>query len=542
MKISIFSIYLAILSIFFLQLFCGGMINSVGAKNSQLRVLATNDLHGNLNNIAGLLGASKSMDIFERSPNVDTLKISAGDNWAGGDVEKNKLTGSFLSHMGIEMSAVGNHEFDAGVIAFAEKIDKTGIKFIATNMDIAPNNPLYGKIQKSVIKEISGTKYGIVGATTPDLLSVISNKDDIAGITVYGDKQTKAALQQEIIKLMQQGVERIILTSHCGLEMDKDIAQNVAGIDLIVSGHSHDEVNGIVPGKNYFKSPSGEPVLIVQGGENANNYNLVDIVFDENGSISKATNDMKMIKPVQNSIVEYIKDVKMGASPELGNISQIEPLKGNRRIEPHGWANLICDSMRKELNVDIALMNAANMRKVPVAGRLTERDIIETVPMKNKLLTTSMTEAELVNAIKNASVSLIKADGYPGLIQTSGLRYKIDTQGNLVSMSFVDKVGNVIPVDIQNPSKDKVYTVAYDSFMADGREYPEFVLNGKPSTQLNYDKDKTLIDYINKMSQQERDNLKIIDDGRIEIVQTSAPQPPSNNTQNFLGLTLPKTA
>ena len=60
----------------------------------------------------------------------------------------------------------------------------------------------------------------------------------------------------------------------------------------------------------------------------------------------------------------------------------------------------MCDGMKAELNTDIAFVNAANTRKVPKPGIITERDIAESTPMKNKLMISKMTEKEIVRVIK----------------------------------------------------------------------------------------------------------------------------------------------
>ena len=180
--------------------------------------------------------------------------------------------------------------------------------------------------------------------------------------------------------------------------------------------------------------------------------------------------------------------------------------------------------MRAELNTDIAFINSANTRKVPRAGSLTERDISETTPMKNKLMISKMTEKEIVRVIKDAAKTTMTSEiGEPGLMMVSGLTYKITPNGDSIELNFVDKQGNKTPIDFNNPSEDKVYTVAHDSFVAEPRENPEYpgmipsARKFKESQNFDFDKDKALIDYIKKLPN--KDELRITDDGRVQIVQ-----------------------
>ena len=119
-------------------------------------------------------------------------------------------------------------------------------------------------------------------------------------------------------------------------------------------------------------------------------------------------------------------------------------MPANRRIKPHAWANLIVDSMKFELGADCAFLNAANIRKVPTEGKLTERDITESAPMKNRLIKTKVTQKQVVEAISQASrETLGGTTGEPGFLFASGFTYKVDEKGNLLELNFVDKKGKI---------------------------------------------------------------------------------------------------
>ncbi|MBQ7286536.1 MAG: 5'-nucleotidase C-terminal domain-containing protein, partial [Candidatus Gastranaerophilales bacterium] len=324
-----------------------------------------------------------------------------------------------------------------------------------------------------------------------------------------------------------------------GYENDVKIAKELSGVDIIIGGHSHRVVEG-ANDQNVVQSKTGEPVVITQAGENGKYYGILDVEFDANGVLSKISNQLTSISSKKSPVVEYIKKQKLGDSPTVGVVKEIDEMPANRRIAPHGWGNLIVDSMRAELDTEIALLNAANIRKVPSQGSLTQRDITESVPMKNRLIKTKLTQKQLVEAIKSASKSISGESGEPGLLYASGVEYKINEKGELLELSVIDKKGNKSKVDINNPSESITYVAAYDDFTmrADG-EYPE--LAPKFEVQyFDYDKDTTAINYINKMS--DKNNLNFIDDKRLEIVQTSQQKQQDNNNQKFLNLTVPKAS
>ncbi|MBR1617910.1 5'-nucleotidase C-terminal domain-containing protein, partial [bacterium] len=280
------------------------------------------------------------------------------------------------------------------------------------------------------------------------------------------------------------------------------------------------------------KSKSNEPVVIVQAGENGQYHGILNVEFDESGKLTKIENALHKSEQLEKSpTVEYIKSQNLGQSEHIGTISTSDTLTQNRRIEPNGWTELLADSIKSELGVDIALVNSANTRKIPKAGQLTALDIQESTPMKNSLLITKISQKQLVEAIKNAAKNTMTApDGYPGLLQGSGFSYKIDDTGELLEFNILHD-GKKIPIDINNPSEDVLYTASYDNFVAksDG-ETPELAPLFEVK-ELDFDKDKTLTDYISKLPNKEK--LEVKCDGRLEIIKTSKEKQKDNNTRKI---------
>lgn len=509
---------------------------------NRLSIYYFNDTHGNSDQMAGVINSAKQFKLDSMNKSSVNFIFSAGDNYSGGNVKKNSFIVDLMQNiMGVEASAVGNHEIDAGSEGFVEATKGKNINFVATNVILDDNNPMKDVIKKSIIKEQKGIKYGIIG-TMPIDFEKCTKKEVQKDLRVMNLNDTIQSLQNEINNLKSQGIDKIILLAHTGYDVDKEIAKNLDGLDIIVGGHTHTVVEGAQHGENIVTSKSGEPVLIVQAGENGKFYGIIDAEFDENGVLKSVGNNIIESKTKSKSpVIEHIKSQKLGVSPKVGSISSIDPMPANRRIAHCPWTSTMADSMKNELGGDIALINSANIRKVPQRGILTETDIQESAPMKNNLIKTKVTQKQLVEAIKNsAKTTMDDAEGVPGLLHVSGLTYKIDDKGNLLELNYVAKDGKKTPIDINNPSENITYTAIYDSFIAqkDG-EYPE--LFPQFSVQkYDFDKDKTMIDYLSKLKN--KDNIEITDDKRIEIVPTSTDPQQDNNNQRFLSLTSPKAS
>ena len=504
---------------------------------NRVSIFYYNDTHGNSDQMAGIVTSAK--EFKEDSLNKDSVSFifSAGDNYSGANVKKNDFILDLMQNiMHVDASAIGNHEIDAGSKGFREATEGKNITFVATNVKLDDDNPMNDVVKRSIVKEQKGVKYGIIG-TMPIDFETCTKKEVQKDLHVMDFDESVVALQDEINKLKSQGIDKIILLSHTGYDVDKKLASSLDGVDIIVGGHSHSVVEGIKSGENLLASKSGEPVLVVQAGENGKYYGVIDAEFNDKGVLKAIGNTLTESTAKRKSpIIEFIKTKMLGVSPKVATINSIDPMPKNRRIEHCPWTSNMADSMRYELNSDVALINSANIRKVPQAGTLTENDISESAPMKNNLIKTKITQKQLVEAIKLAAErTMSNEEGNPGLLQVSGLSYKIDDKGKLLEMYKVDNTGAKTPIDISNPSEDVIYSVVYDSFVAekDG-EYPELFPKFEVE-HFDFDKDKTMKDYLLKSKDKER--LDIIDDKRIEILKTSQPTQQDNNSQKFLGLT-----
>ncbi len=482
---------------------------------NKLNIYYYNDTHGNSDQMAGLVTAAK--DFKKATEGSQALILSAGDNCSGGDAKKNSFIFDLMQDLiGVDASAVGNHEIDATKEGFLEALKERKMPFIATNAEFE-NEALKKLIKKSQIIEKNGVKYGLVG-TMPIDFKLCTKEKVQEGIEVDDFDDTVEHLQEEIEKLKQEGVDKIILLSHTSYETDKQLAKNLDGVDIIIGGHSHTVVEGTKEGENLVKSKSGEPVIITQAGENGQYFGNLEVEFDDKGILTRVNNRLTENKNREKSpVIEHIKDTALGKSKTVGKLTFVEPLPDNRRITPCGWTCTMADSMKEELGVDIALINSANIRKVPKNGNLTERDIMESAPMKNNLLITRITQKQLTEAIKNSAKQTFSSqNGEPGLIQCSGVSYKINKQGELLELNIIDKEGKKTPVDINNPSEEITYSAVYDTFMAQANgETPELAPKFEVK-QLDYDKDRTMTDYLSKMPNV--NNIQIRYDNRIEIV------------------------
>ncbi len=488
-----------------------------------------NDIHGKMTKMERIYKMSQDFDnasltkqhndFFTNTTddNINKFKVASGDISIGSNYNNNVVASKFLDWCGFTASALGNHEMDiVEPDNLAGLLKNSKCKMLALNIEVQKGSPLEGRFEKSIIVEKNGEKFGLIGIAPSDMFDRVKMNNSMQNVKVDNLEETTKLVQQEVDKLKEQGINKIILLSHSGLENDKNLVKQTDGIDIIFSAHTHELVKGIEEGKNLLFSKSGEPVILTEAGKNGEYVGILNVDFNKDGIITKAQNNVISTEPYNRPL--YVKDSveKIIGKPEtVGRVAKTVPLPKNILIEENPHGNIIVDAMRNELGTDIALLNAGNIRGAFTLGDVDSRLVSDITPFEDKMMILNLTEKQIVDAIKVGCKS-IPTNSKPGILFVSGMKYTCNKQGELLDLEYIDKQGQSHKIDVNNPSNDKKYTVAADDFFAMGGDNylptnpnPDFVLQ-----TFDLDKNKLACDYIKKLEQP----MEIKCDGRIKIV------------------------
>ncbi|MEI8389438.1 MAG: 5'-nucleotidase C-terminal domain-containing protein [bacterium] len=479
------------------------MLNSIANQSynnqKRLNIFYFSDYHGNIPAFRRLKNASDEFD--NNHKDTDNFKLTGGDITAGNDLKKNILIFRLLKKMNIDASAVGNHEWDNGTNFYGElnKLFKIAPRLLFNNYiscnSVAADDKIYkeeGLLQSKIITK-NNEKFGIVGATANDYKFNDCKINDLG--------QTKKDISREIERLKEKdpSLNKFILLSHLGIKVDREIAKSVPDIDIIVGGHSHTLLKGVVPEQNLFMSPKNEPVLIVQAG-NERNCGEVSVEFDKEGRInlSKGHEPVNITKSIydynENQDVKDNEDQILEPALPLGTLSKtIRP--ENPLVEENPLANLGTDAMRKTTNADVALTNAGTYRAFIEAGPLTSRNLEYCIPFSNTVVKIKCTGKQIADIIKLGVDSTGKENANQGLFQISGLKYTVNADKQLVNLYTVDKNGNkqYELVDSQGnfteEGANKEFTVALTDYMI-----VNLSQKGIMTDYVKTENDKTVVD------------------------------------------------
>lgn len=264
---------------------------SLDNNNVELQILAINDLHGNIATTSKSYGGSGRADYL--AANLQKAKtgvphsilVSSGDLIGGSPLVSaifhDEPTIEVLNAMGLELSAVGNHELDEGLEEL-KRIqsggshpvdgDKDGDDYNGADFQFLAANIIESKNGATVfppykIKSYDGVSVAFIGITLKGAPRVISS-EGVAGLNFQDEIQSVNAL---IPELQKQGIESFVLLLHeggysdggmndCGSGLKGPLATIANGVDdavdLIISGHSHDAFICEIDGKTVTMAKS----------------------------------------------------------------------------------------------------------------------------------------------------------------------------------------------------------------------------------------------------------------------------------------------
>ena len=465
-----------------------------------------NDTHGQTNNMMRILSGIKG-----------DLKLSAGDNDIGDEKNKavHRATAKFLNIAGIKATAFGNHELDTTQADFIDSMKFMDAKVLSANFrksdmweEMEDNLEEYGRagldkeLEGSAIVEVKGEKIGLIGASPVDMFERATHPAYHKDCYVDELEDTIEDIQEEVDELKEKGINKIVLLSHLGRKRDKIVAENTEGIDVIIGGHTHELIRGIKEGENLFYSKAGEPVIKTEAGRDGNYFGLLNLTFNKDGIITRAQNNLGETRLFfKNMINQYVFDEIMGKPEKIGFIKDAPP-PPKTLIEENPHANFVCDAMKYITDSDVAVWNNGGIRNFFHPGVIDSRDIKDIAPFFDRISVANVSEKAIVDLFKDTIEDTYEDAGYkPGLLAVSGLKYGVnEKEGKLTFLTYIDKKGDEIPIDIENPREDKFYKLVTDEFMmSHGADFPVLAKAEDCLQIYPYDKDIMTCQYIKEL-------------------------------------------
>lgn len=375
---------------------------------------------------------------------------------------------ALLNMAGLDVMALGNHEFDFGPDVTRERIAEANFTVLSNNA-MEPDGTLIDGVAENLMVQVGDHMVGVFGLTTAST-AVKSTPEDVT----FGDPVAVAAATSAALR--EAGADIVIALAHTDTGEDRALF-NAGDIDVLLSGDDHDLV------VEYDGN-----VAMVESGSQASFVTVmtldIETVEGRNGPQVEWQPGFQVIntigvEPNAEIAAEMAKyeaflsaelDIEIGATPVL-----LDTRRTTVRATESAFGNLTADAMRAETGADVVITNGGGIRGDTTyeAGTvLTRRDVLTELPFGNKTVVLEVTGADIRAALENG-VSEIEDGGgrYP---HVSGMTFSFDATAP-VGMRVKEVMIDGAPVD-----EAKTYLLATSDFLGNGGDgYAMFA--GKPS-------------------------------------------------------------
>ncbi|NIX77270.1 bifunctional metallophosphatase/5'-nucleotidase [Microvirga terricola] len=478
-----------------------------------VKILAINDFHGNLlppgtikirdpkdpsKTISVPAGGSEAMATLVKqlqSGNKNSIFVAAGDLISASPLLSalfhDEPTVESLSLMGLEASAVGNHEFDEGKVELLRMQNGgchqkdgcagprpfTGAKYkylAASTIDTATNKPL---LPPYYIKEFEGIPVAFIGLTLKDTPGIVM-PSGVEGLKFQDEAETVNALIPEI---RARGVGTIVVLIHEGgfPTGDYNECPGISGpivdivkkldkaVGLVISGHTHKAYNCRIDGR-----------LVTSGDKFGSIVTNIDIKIDrKTRALIEAKADNVIVAtetyakdPEQTKLIEEYQKL---AAPLANRVVGIIGASLTKEESPAGETTLgsvIADSQlaataaERDGRAVVAFMNPGGVRTDLLKkdeGKVTYAGLFAVQPFANSLVTVDLTGAQIKTMLEQQWANQPK----PRVLHVSkGFSYTWDNArpaGDRVLAESIKLNGKPIVLE-------ESYRVTINNFLADG--------------------------------------------------------------------------
>jgi 2',3'-cyclic-nucleotide 2'-phosphodiesterase (5'-nucleotidase family) len=402
-------------------------------RRAWITILSTTDLHGNVlpvdyyTNKADARGLAKVATLIKgarRENPTGTLLLDSGDTIQGTPLQyfHNKKNNAPPDPMMLTMSAlkfdalaVGNHEYNFGLAVLRKARSEASFPWLSANTYKAGTDETY--YQPYLVKELNGVRVGVIGLTTPGV-PVWENKENFAGLE-FRDPLFEARKWVGVLREKER-VDLVVVAMHMGLEEDLrtgevspgqvthenmgvQLARQVAGIDLILMGHTHREVPSVVIGET----------LLTQANYWGRHLARADVYLEKDvrGRWRVAAKSARTIavsertetdEEIAKLVAPYDQETQAWLARVIGE-SASELTATDARFRDTAILDLIQRVQLDAGKADVSMVASFNPQARLPKGAVTVRDIAGLYVYENTLVVLEVTGAQLKEALEHSA-------------------------------------------------------------------------------------------------------------------------------------------
>ncbi len=400
-----------------------------------------------------------------RAARPDALLLDGGDTWQG-SLTALRTNGQDMVNVmnALKPDAMTSHwEFTLGIDRVTEIVETLPFPFLGANIfDAEWDEPAYDPYK---MFEVGGATVAVIGQAFPYL--PIANPKWMFPNLSFGVREERMA--EVVQEVRDAGADLVVVLSHNGFDVDRKMAAQVDGIDVILTGHTHDALpEPVLVGKT----------ILIASGSNGKFISRVDLDV-QNGQMMGFRH--KLI-PIFSDVIEPDAEVAALIEAERAPFkADLEEVLGTtdsllyRRGNFNGtWDDLICNALIEEHEADIALSPGFRWGPSLLPGEnITREDLMNATAMSYPAAyKTEMTGEMLHTVLEDVADNLFNPDPYyqqgGDMVRVGGMGYRINItkpQGERITEMTMLKSGEKV-----DPAKS--YTIAGWASVNEGTEGP----------------------------------------------------------------------
>jgi len=394
-----------------------------------------------------------------------TLFLDGGDTWQGSYTSLMTKGGDMVKAMNkLGIDAMTAHwEFTYGEERVMELIEQMDCPFLAGNVrDTEWDENVFDAMK---MFERGGVNIAVIGQAFP--YTPIANPRYMVPSWSFGVREEE--VRANVAKARAKGADVVVLLSHNGFDVDRKLASRVDGIDVLLSGHTHDAVPVAVEVNNTLLIASGSHGkflsrldLDVKDGKVAGyNYKLIPVLSDV------ITPDKDMAKLIDDVRAPYEKELRRS----LGKTESLLYRRGNFNGT---FDDLICQSLLEERDSEISLSPGFRWGCTLLPGQdITVEDVYNqtaiTYPNAYRM---EMTGQRIKEILEDVADNLFNPDPYyqqgGDMVRVGGMGYTCD-----VTNSIGNRISDMVNLKTGKPIEaHKNYVVSGWASVNEGTEGP----------------------------------------------------------------------
>ena len=361
------------------------------------------------------------------------LLLDGGDTWQGSYTSL-KTQGEdmvqVMKALGTE-AMVGHWEFTFGQQRLKELIDKLEYPFLGGNVfDTEWDEPVF---ESTAFFEKGGVSVAVIGQHFP--YTPIANPNYMVKGWSFGIRPE--VLQKNVDEAKKQGAEIVVLLSHNGFDVDQKLAAMIQGIDVILTGHTHDAI------------PKGiriKDTLLLSSGSHGKYLGRVDLKVKNGKVVETSSNLIPVFSDVvtpDKEMTQLIKKIRSPYEKECNRIiGKTENLLYRRGNFNGSWDDVICDAIMQERDTEISLSPGFRWGTSLLPGQnITVDDIYSQTSMNYpEVYRIEMTGKMIKDLLEDVCDNIFNPDPFfqqgGDMVRVGGLSYKCHPKnkiGNRIS-------------------------------------------------------------------------------------------------------------